>query len=190
MGFLDALRGKKKLRQPAADRLFAMSTAYVTMQEELGLKPSGQAALAFQRLDTADFDSIVDDMEELLGATGEESGTTIEKRDDSMGYRWMILSDPDMEDLVVGLNAVNEALKGGGYGDRILAAVFPFVDDRGQKVYWIYNIKRGTYSPFVPAGGQENRDNERELRLKAQLERELPVEQDLSRWYALWDIPL
>ena len=191
MGFLDALRGKKKLRQPAADRLFAMSTAYVTLQEELALRSTGKAAIVFQPLGTADFDAIVADMEEVLAATGEESGTTITKTDDSFGYRWMVLGDPDMEDLVVGLNAVNEALKAGGYGDRILAALFPFADARtGQPVHWIYNVKRGTFYPFVPAGGEQSRDNERELRLKARMERELPIEEDLGRWFPLWDVPL
>jgi hypothetical protein len=190
MGFLDVLRGKKKLRQPTDDRLFAMSTAYVTMQESLGLKPAGKAAIVFQPLGTADFDAIVKDMEEVLGATGEESGTTIDKRDDSFGYRWMILSDDDFEDLVVGLNAVNSALKDGGYGDRILAALFPFTDEKGQPVHWIYNVKRATFYPFVPGSGPQSRDNERELRLKAQMERELPIEQDLGRWFPLWDVPL
>jgi hypothetical protein len=190
MGFLDALRGKKKLRQPAADRLFAMSTAYVTLDSDAGLQPAGKAAIVFQPLGTSDFDAIVKDMEEVLGATGEESGTTIEKRDDSFGYRWMVLSDPDMEDLVVGINAVNEALKAGGYGDRILAAVFPFRDQQGRPVHWIYNIKRGTFYPFVPAGGAQTRDNERELQLKAKMDRELPIEQDLGRWFPLWDVPL
>ena len=190
MGFLDVLRGKRTLRQPTDDRLFAMSTAVVTLQGELGLQPGGKAGIVFQPLGTADFDAIVKDMEEVLGATGGETGTTIDKRDDSFGYRWMVLSDPDVEDLVVGLNAVSSALRDGGYGDRILAALFPFSDTNGRRVYWIYNFKRATYYPFVPAPGQQARDNEAELRLKAQAEKELPIEQDLGRWFPLWDIPL
>ena len=34
------------------------------------------------------------------------------------------------------------------------------------------------------------RDNARELELKAKLEGELPIEQDLSRWYGMYDAPL
>jgi PspAB-like protein len=190
VGFLDALRGKKKLRQPTDDRLFAMSTAIVTLETELNLKSSGKAAIVFQPLGTTDFDAIVKDMEEVLNATGGDTGTTIERRDDSFGYRWMILSDPDFEDLVVGLNAVSSALRDGGYGDRILCALFSFTDEQNRPVHWIYNVKRATFYPFVPAGGEQARDNERELRLKAQLERELPIEQDLGRWFPLWDVPL
>src|SRR5690242_17930344 len=124
MGFLDVLRGKRKLRQPTEDRLFAMSTAVVPMQEG-GLQPTGKAAMVFQPLGTSDFEGIVKDMEEVLQLTGDETGTKISSSDDTFGYRWMILTDDDFEDLVVGLNAVNSALRDGGYADRVLAAVFP-----------------------------------------------------------------
>ena len=191
MGFLDVLRGKRQLKKPVpTDRLFAMSTAYITMEMELGLKTSGKAGIMFQPLATADFDGIVRDMEEVVRSSGEETGTVIEVSDDEFGYRWMILVDEDFEDLVVGINAVSTALESGGYGDRILAAVFAFRDDAGKPVYWIYNYKRGAFYPFVPAGGAQQRDNERELRLKAQIGNELPVEAELERWFPLWGIPI
>src|SRR3954452_7049841 len=123
MGLFDILRGKRELKMPAADRLFAMSTAYAKLELELGLKSSGQAAIVFQPLATADFEGIVRDMEEVVRGTGGDTGTTVEARDDEFGYRWMVLSDEDMEDLVVGVNAVSTAIQGGGYGERILCAV-------------------------------------------------------------------
>jgi PspAB-like protein len=191
VGFLDVLRGKRKLKQPApTDRLFAMTTANVTMELEMGLKGAGKAAIVFQPLATADFESIVRDMEEVVRGTGSDAGTTIETTDDEFGYRWMILADPDFEDLVVGLNAVSTALEAGGYGDRILCAVFAFRDEHQRPVYWIYNYKRGAFYPFVPAAGEQQRDNERELRLKAQIGAELPIEPDLERWFPLWGIPI
>ena len=190
MGFLDVLRGKRKLAQPAPDRLFAMSTAQVTMETGMGLVSAGKAAIVFQPLATADFESIVKDMEEVVHGTGEETGTTVEAQDDDYGYRWMVLSDPDFEDLVVGVNAVSTAIEGGGYGDRILCAVFAFRDERGGRVYWIYNYKRGAFYPFVPAGGAQQRDTERELRLKAQIGADLPLEAEIERWFPLWGIPI
>src|SRR3954454_5221863 len=149
MGFLDVLRGKSKLRQPTEDRLFAMSTAVIPIQEG-GLEPTGKAAMVFQPVGNADFESIVKDMEEVLQLTGDETGTTISSSDDAFGYRWMVLSDPDFEDLVVGLNALNSARRDGGYAHRVLPAVFRFRDESGQSVDFIYNIKRATYYPFVP----------------------------------------
>ena len=95
MGFLDILRGKRELKQPAPDRLFAMSTAYVKMDMELGLRSAGKAAIVFQPLATADFDGIVKDMEEVVEGTGSDAGTKVTKTDDEYDYRWMILEDPD-----------------------------------------------------------------------------------------------
>ena len=190
MGLLDILRGKRSLAQPAPDRLFAMSTAYVTLDMTLELRGSGKAAIVFQPLATADFDGIVRDMEEVVRGTGSDAGTTVERSDDDYGYRWMVLADSDFEDLVVGLNAVSTELEGGGYGDRILCAVFAFRDARGGRVYWIYNYKRGAFYPFVPSGGPQQQDTERALRLKAQVGADLPIEAELERWFPLWGIPI
>jgi hypothetical protein len=190
MGFLDVLRGKRDLKKPAPDRLFAMTTAYVSLEESLGLKTTGRAAIVFQQLDTADFAQLARDMQELISATMQEAGTTVRAQDDDFGYRWMILEDPDFDDLVTGINAISGELELGGYGDRILAAVFPFEDGQGRRVHWIYNYKRGAFYPFVPAPGEQARDNERELRLKAQIGAELPIEPELERWFPLWGAPV
>jgi hypothetical protein len=191
MGFLDVLIGRRKLAGPAPDRLFAMSTAYVTMETSLGSKTRGSAAIVFQPLATADFESIVKDMEEVVKATASDSGATVTSTDDSYGFRWLVLRGSDFDDLVVGINAVSSALEAGGYGERVLCAVFAFEDSQARPLYWIYNYKRGTFYPFAPAPGRsEQRDNERELVLKAQMGKELPVEQELERWFPLWGIPI
>src|SRR6516225_4042383 len=167
MGFLDVLTGRRKLAGPAPDRLFAMSTAYVKLETELEITSRSTAAIVFQPLPTADFESIVRDMEEVVRATGKDSGTTVDTSDDSYGFRWLVLRGSDFDDLVVGVNAVSGALEAGGYGDRVLCAVFAFQDPQKRPLYWIYNYKRGAFYPFVPAGSAQERDNERELVLKA-----------------------
>ena len=59
-----------------------------------------------------------------------------------------------------------------------------------RPVYFTDNFKRGTHYPCAPAKGERTRDTERELRVKAQVGAELPMEEDLERWYPLWEIPL
>jgi len=190
VGFLDVLTGRRKLKAPAPDRLFAMSTAYVTLTEGLGFKSRSKAGIVFQPLETADFASIVKDMEEVVAATAKDSGTQVTSTDDAYGFRWLILRGSDFDDLVVNINAVSTSLQDGGYGERVLCAVFAFEDEKGRRTYWIYNYKRGSYYPFVPAGGDQQRDNERELVLKAQVASDLPIEPELSRWFPLWGIPI
>ena len=189
MGLFDVISGKRKLKQPAPDRLFAMSTAYVTLQTELELTSRGVAGIVFQALDTADFTEILRDMEEVVRSAAADTGGQVESKEDSFGYRWMVLRDEDFDDLVVGVNAVGTEIQSGGYGDRLLCSVFAFQDARERPVYLIYNYKRGAFYPFVPAG-EKSRDNERELKLKAQLTHELPLEAELERWFPLWDIPI
>jgi hypothetical protein len=190
MGFLEVITGRRKLAGPAPDRLFAITTAYVLFETQLGLKSRGTAAIVFQPLATVDFESIVRDMEEVVRGTAADSGTTVESSDDPYGFRWLVLRGKEFDDLAVGINAVSDALQVGGYGERILCAVFAFQDSRGRPLYWIYNYKRGTFYPFVPAPGEQQRDNEYELRLKAQVGSELPIEQELERWFPLWGIPI
>jgi hypothetical protein len=190
MGLLDVLTGKRKLAKPAPDRLFAMSTAYVSFETSLDLKSRGSAAIVFQALATADFRSIVTDMEEVVKATAGDSATTVDTTEDTYGFSWLVLRGSDFDQLVVGINAVSSELEGGGYGERVLCAVFAFQDSKSRPVYWIYNYKRGFFYPFVPGGGDQQRDNERELVLKAQIGSELPMEPELARWFPLWGIPI
>jgi len=189
MGFLDVVLGKRKLAGPAPDRLFAISTAYVKFETELTITTRGTAAIVFQPLSTSDFQSIVTEMEAVVRGTSSDSGIAVESSDDSYGFRWLVLRGKDFDDLVVGINAVSGSLEAGGYGDRVLCAVFAFEEQQKRPLYWIYNYKRGAFYPFVPAGAQR-RDNEREFVLKAQVGAELPVEQELDRWFPLWGIPI
>jgi hypothetical protein len=94
---------------------------------------------------------------------------------------------------VAAVHTVASELEARGFGGQLLAAAFRFGgespgDDR--PVYWIYGFKTGTWWPFVPTGEKQERDNARELELKAKLEQELPVEPDLSKWLALFDAPI
>ena len=190
MGFLDALLGRRKVKGPAPDRLFAITTAAVALEAGPGIRTRGAAAIVFQPLATGDFRQIAQEMEEVVRGTGEETGTTLETSDDTYGYRWMVLRDDDIEDLAVGINAVSDALAVGGYGERVLCAVFAFEDAGHRPIYFIYNYKRGSWYPFVPAPGDQQRSNERELQVQAQVGAELPIEPELERWFPLWGAPI
>jgi hypothetical protein len=195
MGLRDILTGRHSVQGPAPDRLFAISTAYVTLQAEHQIEPRGTAAIVFQALATSEFETTLREMEEVVTATGGESATKVSSQDDSFGYRWMVLHNPDnapsVEDLAVGINAVSSSIETAGYGERLLCAVFAFVDAQKRRIYFIYNYKRGYWYPFVPdPGQQQQRQTERELQIKAQMASELPIEPELERWFPLWGIPI
>ena len=189
MGLADVLFGRKKLKGPARERLFAISTARITLETELELKPAGSAAVVFKPLSAGEFVRAENELQELLDVVARDSGSKVDRRSDDYGYEWLILRDPDFEDLVASVHLVSSELEARGFGPQLLAAVFRFEGGK-HPVYWIYGFKRGTFWPFVPTGEKQERDNAEELELKAKLEQELPVEQDLSRWLALFDAPL
>ena len=188
MGLRDALFGRNKLAEPKRDQLFSLVTAAVTLDTELGLKTAGVAAIAFKPQSSGEFRSAFDDVDQLLEAVAQQSGTTIERKSDDFGFDWIIVRDPDLEDLVAAAHTLADELTAKGFGSQLLAAIFRF-DGGEHPVYWIYGFKRGAYWPFVPIGDQK-RDNATELELKAKLEHELPIEQDLTRWLALFDAPV
>ena len=104
----------------------------------------------------------------------------------------MIVHDPQLEDQVAGVHTLASELEDHGFGGQLLAAAFRFdgsAFSSGHPVYWIYGFKTGTFWPFAPIGDKE-RDNARELELKAKLAPELPIEPDLSKWLALFDAPI
>ena len=189
MGLRDALLGKKKLAGPARERLFALTTAAVTLDTELGLRTAGVGGICFKPLSAGDFVRAENDLQELLDKVAAECGAKLERREDKFGYTWIVVRDTDLEDQVATVHTVAEGLEEQGFGPQLLAAVFKF---RGGKhpVYWIYGYKRGAFWPFVPTGEGQERDNAEELELKAKLEPELPVEQDLSRWFGVFDSPV
>jgi hypothetical protein len=194
----DVLTGRHEVKGPAPDRLFAISTAYIALQTEHNIEPAGTAAIVFQALQTSESEAIIKEMEEVVIATGGESGTKVHTEDDSFGYRWMVLRGASVEDLAVGINAVSSSIESAGHGERLLCAVFAFKDAKGQPVYFIYNYKRGYWYPFVPTSGGSSgssaqpseRSTERELQLKAQMASELPIEPELERWFPLWGTPI
>jgi hypothetical protein len=188
LGLRDILAGRKKLPAPKDDRLFALTTAAVTLQVELGLKTAGAAAIAFKPQSSGEFRSAFDDVDKLIDAVGQQLGSTIERQTDQYGFDWIVVHDPDLEDLVGAAHTLAAELTAQGFGEQLLAAIFRF--EGGEKpVYFIYGFKRGAFWPFVPLADQK-RDNATELELKAKLEKELPVEQDLTRWLALFDAPV
>jgi hypothetical protein len=189
VGLGNILFGRKKLKEPAADRLFALTTAAVTLDVECGLKPAGAGAVIFKPLSAGEFTQADQDVEQLLDSVAGGFGSKLERKKYSFGFEWVVIRDPELEDQVASVHAVASELTARGFGAQLLAAAFRF-EGGEHPVYWIYGFKSGTFWPFVPTGEQQGRDNARELELKAKLEKELPVEQDLSKWLALFDAPI
>jgi hypothetical protein len=189
VGLRDVLTGRRGLKKAKREALFALPSAAVTMEVELGLKPAGVGAVLFKPLSAGEFVRAENELQELLDLAARESSSKLERRSDDYGYEWLIVRDDQFEDLVTTVHLIASELAERGFSEQLLAAVFRFEGGKGP-LYWIYGYKRGAFWPFVPTGKDKERDNAEELELKAKLEQELPIEQDLTRWLALFDAPV
>jgi len=191
MGLLDGLRAVLGMRAETdagrdadPDDLFGMSTAYVTMEADLGYESLDVGALCFSGVDSADFRDAVDEVEAILEAGQEETGTDFSVTSDEHGYHWVVLADDDPEDLITSLHFAADTFIEHGYGSRLLAAVFAY-SNRDGPAYWIYSFRRGRFYPFVPRSGRE-RDQSAEFSLESALDGELELEREKEYWYPLW----
>jgi hypothetical protein len=188
VGLRDVLTGRRGLKKAKREALFALPSAAVTMEVELGLKPAGVAAVVFKPLSAGEFVRAENELQELLDVAARESSSRLERRSDDYGYEWLIVRDDQFEDLVTTVHLIASELAERGFSEQLLAAVFRYEGGKGP-LYWIYGYKRGAFWPFVPTGERE-RDNAEELELKAKLEKELPIEPDISMWFALFGLPI
>ena len=100
MGLKDVLFGRKQLKSAKGEKLFALSTAQVTLDTELGLKSAGAAAVVFKPMSAGDFVRAENELQELLEVAARDSGSKLSRSTDSFGFEWLVIRDPDLEDLV------------------------------------------------------------------------------------------
>lgn len=188
MGLWDALRGRRTTSPPNLDALFLVPSASVTLQTSIGLTPTGEGSVCFRSAAGAAFQQTQAEVVALIEADPETP--EVEVTTDSFGFTWLSIErDPDeVAGLCTDLHAVNTALESQGFGDGLLCSLVPFQVPGGARVGLVYLYKRGTFYPFAPKGTQQ-RDNLLELQVRDALADELPIEQDLSRWLAIWGAP-
>ena len=182
MGLRDVLFGRKQLKDAAGERLFAISTARITLETELDLRSTGAAGVCFKPLSAGEFVRAENELQQLLDAVAVESGSKLERhigrvrvRVAGRARRRLRGSRDDRAPGRVRARVARVRPAAAGRGLPVRAQGL-----RRRRVYWIYGFKRGTFWPFVPKGEDKERDNAEELELKAKLEQELPVEQDLA----------
>jgi len=190
VGLRDTLFGRTKQVAPKLDNLFALPSAALTLQTELDLVTSGQAGLCF-KAGSGETQLATDaDIMTLLNfeAGSDEAHITT----DELGFKWLLVKNPDLNELVTRIHSANSSMVEHELGPRLLCAVFGFVpaSPPGEgDVRMVYLLKQGTWYPFAPTDSN-NRNNQLELRVRSFLDKDLPMEKDLSRWMALWGLPV
>ena len=189
MGFMDAVLGRRKPARPNLDSLFALPSAAITVQAALDFVPTGRASVAFRAPEGRAFADVEAEVTALLDADG---GPPVALEQDAFGFDWVVIrTDPvDVATAVTDAHAVNSSLVDAGFGPQLLCSLVSFEGPGSRPLALVYLFKAGTFYPFAPiAGSDEQRDNVLEMQVRDLLARELPMEKDLSRWFAVWNAP-
>ena len=195
MGIFDSLLGRTKAIAPKLDALFSLPSAAVTLEVQSGLITSGRAGVCWKPPAGQAPADVQAEITQLLDlGEGDADTPSLRSVEDDLGFRWLIVEGTSLDDLVTQAHQANTLLTEAGWGAQLLCTVFglvpaPDADTSARPGYLVYLFKRGTFYPFCP-DGPSSRDNEAELRLKSTVGADLPFEPDLSRWMALWGLPL
>ena len=191
MGFLDSLLGRTRPVPPNLDALFALPTAALTLQAQGDFIPTGTGSVCFRSAEGKAFADVQKEVQELLNmSSGAEGGLPVEVSSDDYGFTWLVCthSGDDVEGLVTDLHAVNSSLEAGGFGPQLLCTILGLRSGSGRRLGLVYLYKRGSFYPFAPLAG-ERRDNALELQVRGEVDGDLKVEPDLTRWFPVWGAP-
>ena len=186
--FWGALTGRSTPKRADLDSLFLVPSASVTLQTASGFTPTGTGSVCFRAPDGAAYQQTQDDVVALLRDATDKPDVSVHR--DDFGFTWLVVDrvDDDVEGLCTDLHAINAALEEQGFGTGLLCSVVPFHDASGRTFGLVYLYKQGTFYAFAP-NGPKSRDNLLEIQVRDTLAPELPMEQDLQRWLALWGAP-
>jgi len=187
LGIFKSIFGRSDPPTANLDNLFAVPSAAITLEAEVGLRATGVASVCFRAAEGSAFASTESDITALLDADG---GPPVESVTDEYSYTWLVVrrDASELPDLVTDLHAVNSTLENAGFGPSLLCSVVAFAATDGRKLALVYLYKTGTFYPFAPEG-ESRRDNALELQVRGALDEDLAIEPDLSKWLALYKAP-
>jgi hypothetical protein len=121
MGLFTSLLGRTKPVQSNLDALFALPSASITLQSAAGMSCSGHAGVCFKPPTGQGFEDMQSEVVKLLSM--DDTGG-LRKAEDGYGYHWLVVEDPDIEQLVTRIHLVNSSLSDSGWGPQLLCSVF------------------------------------------------------------------
>ena len=166
-----------------SEAVSSLSTAYVKLDNNLGLKTTGKCGICVKQMDAESFKEMKQYVDDFLTLASDKKRNdfdiTFRSLIDEYGYLWFILVGKSLEDIVAAINAIGDTVHERGFSVQLLANVFEFTSGYGtgdtknnvnnDKQYLIYNYKLDKFYPFVPIGsesleGKRRRDHEQEKR--------------------------
>ena len=193
----------------------ALSTAYVKLDNKLGLKSTGRCGILVKNVDIPEFSGMKQYIDNFLSNVSDKQKIgwdfSYQSIVDDYGYLWFMLKGKAIEDIAVAINAIGDTIHEKGYSRQLLAAIFEFTSgynmdgnrpgmdnintavNNNKNQYLIYNYKIDKFYPFVPllssadiAGKDLRKKSERNYEQELKIMEQIKDELPLEKEVNLW----
>ena len=184
----------------------SLSLACVKLDENLGLKSTGRCGICVKSINSESFKQMKDYVDNLLKVVIDKKDinfdVTFNSLIDNYGYLWFIIKGKTIAEIVAVINAIGDSIHEKGFSRQLLANIFEFSsgysgDNNGHthnNQYLIYNYKIDKFYPFVPiistsTNNKKRRNHDQEIKIMKEVSDTIKIEEKLSLWYPIWNIP-
>jgi hypothetical protein len=184
----------------------SLSLACVKLDENLGLKSTGKCGICVKSINSESFKQMKDYVDNLLKVVIDKKNinfdVTFNSLIDNYGYLWFIIKGKTIAEIVAVINAIGDSIHEKGFSRQLLANIFEFSsgysgDNNGHRhnnQYLIYNYKIDKFYPFVPiistsTNNKKRRNHDQEIKIMKEVSDTIKIEEKLSLWYPIWNIP-
>lgn len=184
----------------------SLSLACIKLDENLGLKSTGRCGICVKSINSQSFKQMKDYIDNLLKVTTDKKNINFDVSFNSIidnyGYLWFIIKGKTIAEIVAVINAIGDSIHEKGFSRQLLANIFEFSSGYGgndsghidNNQYLIYNYKIDRFYPFVPitsssTNNRKRRNHDQELKIMKEVSDTIKIEEKLSLWYPIWNIP-
>jgi hypothetical protein len=185
----------------------SLSLACIKLDENLGLKSTGRCGICVKNINSESFKQMKDYIDNLLKVVIDKKNINFDVKFDSKidnyGYLWFIIKGKTIAEIVAVINAIGDSIHEKGFSRQLLANIFEFSsgyseNDQGHtqnNQYLIYNYKIDKFYPFVPIisfsdnNRKRRRNHDQEIKIMKEVKDTIKIEEKLSLWYPIWNIP-
>ena len=183
----------------------SLSLACIKLDENLGLKSTGRCGICVKSINSESFKQMKEYIDNLLKVVIDKKNinfdVTFNSIIDNYGYLWFIIKGKTIEDIVAVINAIGDSIHEKGFSRQLLANIFEFSsgysgNNNGHiqnNQYLIYNYKIDKFYPFVPiisaSTNNKQRNHDQEIKIMKEVSDTIKIEEKLSLWYPIWNIP-
>ena len=185
----------------------SLSLGCVKLDENLGLKSTGRCGICVKYINSESFKEMKYYIDNLLKVVIDKKNinfdVTFDSKIDNYGYLWFIIKGKTIAEIVAVINSIGDSIHEKGFSRQLLANIFEFSSGYGENTdshaqnnqYLIYNYKIDKFYPFVPIissldnNRERRRNHDQEIKIMKEVKDTIKIEEKLSLWYPIWNIP-